>query len=86
MKCIKDVKSNDISRVEDTVALKKVTNGTHTYVAKSLWKNSKSKEQRIAEAPVIVDPIAKKNKGLKSKKGKAKKEAIAEATAETPSA
>ena len=84
MKCIKDIKTGDIKRVEDTIASKKVDAGTHIYIAKSFWKKSKTKEQRIAEAPVAVDPIVKKNKGLKSKKGKAKKDAIAEIAAETP--
>ena len=73
MKCIKDIKTGDISRVEDTVASKKVDAKTHIYAAKSLWKS----KGRAESQHVHVEKKEKKIKGLKVKK--AKKE-----VAETP--
>ena len=66
MKCIKDIKTGDISRVEDTVASKKVDAKTHTYAAKSLWKN----KGRVQSESIPVEKKEKKIKGLKVKKAK----------------
>ena len=82
MKCVKNNKTGEITRVEDIRASNLVDAKTHSYANKADWKKGKSKEQRIAEAPVKAEKVEKKNKGYKSKKGKARKEA--EATSETP--
>ena len=43
MLCIKNLKTEEITRVKNEVAEKKVFEGTHCFIGKQVWKASKIK-------------------------------------------
>lgn len=39
MKCIRNLKTNEVTRVTDSIADNAVDSGSHVYVPKSIWKS-----------------------------------------------
>lgn len=71
MKCIKNKKTGNVSRVEDKIADSSVTNGTASYCTKQEWKKSlTAKERKSIMDHNGGDPSVKKTDGKQAKKTK----------------